>query len=123
MTDDTSETLFDRIADSRRDFLKKGALASGGLLLGASGTAAAQQDDDGILDEGWQALIFISNFHPNGRFVFVSDVVDWPPNYGDVQDSFFGKLPHSTPSALRASVLEGGALMWTLDNQSPATGR
>jgi len=89
MTDDTSETLFDRIADSRRDFLKKGALASGGLLLGASGTAAAQQDDDGILDEGWQALIFISNFHPNGRFVFVSDVVDWTPNYGDVQDSFF----------------------------------
>ncbi|MDS0259534.1 hypothetical protein NDI56_09030 [Haloarcula sp. S1CR25-12] len=89
MTDDTNETLLNRIADSRREFMKKGALASGGLLLGASGTAAAQEDDGGILGEGWQALIFISNFHPNGRFVFVSDVVEFTPNYGDVRDSFF----------------------------------
>ncbi|MBX0287456.1 twin-arginine translocation signal domain-containing protein [Haloarcula salinisoli] len=89
MTDDTSETLLDRIDDSRRDFMKKGALATGALALGASGTAAAQEDDDGLLEEDWQALIFISNFHPNGRFVFVSDVVEFTPNYGDVQDSFF----------------------------------
>jgi len=89
MTDDTDQTLLSRIDDSRREFMKKGALATGALTLGASGTAAAQEDDDGILDEGWQALIFISNFHPNGRFVFVSDVVDFTPNYGDIQDSFF----------------------------------
>ncbi|WP_144926585.1 serine hydrolase domain-containing protein [Halorubrum salsamenti] len=33
-----------------------------------------------------------------------------------------GKLPYPTPSALRASVLEGRALMWTPGNQSPAIG-
>jgi len=32
------------------------------------------------------------------------------------------KLPYPTPSALRASVLEGRALMWTPGNQSPAIG-
>ena len=90
MSDDANETLLGRIDDSRREFMKKGAVATGALALGASGTATAQQDgDDGILDEGWQALIFISNFHPNGRFVFVSDVVEFTPNYGDVRDSFF----------------------------------
>jgi len=89
MTDENNESLLNRIGDSRRSFLKKGALATGALALGSSGTAVAQQDDDGILDEGWKALIFISNFHPNGRFVLVSDVVEWVPNYGDVRDSFF----------------------------------
>ena len=88
MTDDT-QTLFNRIADSRREFMKKGALATGALTLGASGTAAAQTGDDGVLDEGWKALIFISNFHPQARFSIVSDVVEWVPNYGDVRDSFF----------------------------------
>jgi hypothetical protein len=33
------------------------------------------------------------------------------------------KLPHLTPSARCASVLEGGDLMWTPGNQSPAIGR
>lgn len=88
MTDE-NETLLNRIADSRREFMKKGALATGALALGASGTGAAQQDDDGALDEGWEALIFIDNFHPNARFTFVSGVVEWVPNYGDVRDTFF----------------------------------
>ncbi|MFC6757361.1 MULTISPECIES: twin-arginine translocation signal domain-containing protein [Haloarcula] len=89
MTDDSSETLLDRIDDSRRDFMKKGALATGALALGASGTAAAQEDDDGVFGDGWEALVFIDNFHPNARFTFVSGVVDWVPNYGDVRDTFF----------------------------------
>ena len=41
MTDDTDQTLLNRLADSRREFMKKGALATGALTLGASGTAAA----------------------------------------------------------------------------------
>lgn len=91
MTDDTNSDPFDSIADSRRSFLKKGAVATGGLALGSSGTAMAQrvQDDDELLDEGWKALIFISNYHPQARFTFVSGVIEWVPNYGDVRDSFF----------------------------------
>ncbi len=71
--------------------MKKGVLASGALALGASGTATAQ-DSGGIfgdLDDAWKALIAVDNFHPNARFTFVSGVVEWAPNYGDVQDSWF----------------------------------
>lgn len=83
--------------DSRRSFMKKGALATGALAIGASGTALAQEGngqvgDDGegtTLGEGWKALTFVSNFHPNARFAIVSDVVEWVPNYGEVQDSWF----------------------------------
>ncbi|WP_277541995.1 twin-arginine translocation signal domain-containing protein [Haloarcula laminariae] len=89
MSDDSNQTLLDRIGDSRRNFLQKGAVASGALLLGSSGTAMAQQDDDGALEDSWKALVFIDNFHPNARFTFVSGVIEWVPNYGDVRDSFF----------------------------------
>lgn len=78
--------------DSRRSFLKKGVLASSALALGASGTVTAQEDDGvrtGDIDDDWKALIFVDNFHPNARFSFVSGVVEWTPNYGDVRDSFF----------------------------------
>ncbi|WP_226483164.1 twin-arginine translocation signal domain-containing protein [Natrinema amylolyticum] len=77
--------------DSRRSFMKKGALATGALALGASGTATAQEDDGvfGDLDDAWKALIQVDNFHPNARFTFVSGVIEWSPNYGDVQDSWF----------------------------------
>ncbi|MBX0296820.1 hypothetical protein [Haloarcula nitratireducens] len=95
MRETTSPTegneLFDLDSDSRRSFLKKGALASSVLALGVSGTAAAQETDGGVgdLDDNWKALTFIDNFHPNARFTFVSGVVEWAPNYGDVQDSYF----------------------------------
>jgi hypothetical protein len=91
MTDkDYTQDGISLVDDSRRSFLKKGALATGALALGTSGTALAQNgDDDDILDEDWKALTFISNFHPNAKFTFVSGVVEWTPNYGDVRDSFF----------------------------------
>ncbi|WP_135305455.1 hypothetical protein [Haloarcula amylovorans] len=95
MRETTSPTegneLFNLDSDSRRSFLKKGALASSALALGVSGTAAAQETDGGVgdLDDNWKALTFIDNFHPNARFTFVSGVVEWTPNYGDVQDSYF----------------------------------
>lgn len=71
--------------------MKKSALAMGGLAIGASGTATAQEDDGvfGDLDDAWKGLIQIDNFHPNARFTFVSGVIEWAPNYGDVQDSWF----------------------------------
>ncbi|WP_247731081.1 hypothetical protein [Halovivax limisalsi] len=89
-TDDSRRTGT-QTGDSRRSFVKKGALASTALALGASGTAAAQDDDDDdlILDDNWEGLIHITNFYPDARFTFVSGVVEWVPNYGDVTDSWF----------------------------------
>lgn len=91
MTERKNGLLFGRSDDSRRSFLKKGALATGALTIGASGTAVAQEDDGvfGDLDDAWKALINVDNFHPNGRFTFVSEVIEWNPSYGDVQDSWF----------------------------------
>lgn len=91
MTEDSKNWRLGDSDDSRRSFMKKGALASGALALGASGVATAQDDDGGVgdLDDAWKALIQVSNFRPNARFTFVSGVVDWVPNYGDVRDSWF----------------------------------
>jgi len=93
MPSSDENSILDRARDSRRSFIKKGAAASGALALGASGVVAGQDGDDdggiGDLDDNWKALTFISNFHPNARFTFVSGVVEWVPNYGDVRDSFF----------------------------------
>jgi len=98
MTDDENG-LFD---DSRRSFMKKGALTTSALALGASTTAAGQtgnetgtgtgveDDDDFDFDDaGGSALIVADNFHPSGRFVFVSDVVSWTPQLPDVRDSLW----------------------------------
>lgn len=41
--------------DTRREFMKKGAVATTVAGVGATGTASAQ-DDGGILDEGWKGL-------------------------------------------------------------------
>jgi hypothetical protein len=86
------EPLYERSVsdETRRSFLKKGAVATAGVAA-ASGTVSGQTDDGNIgdLDDNWKALVFIDNFHPNARFAFVSGVVEWSPNYGDVRDSFF----------------------------------
>jgi len=87
MTEEQTSMFSVDLDDSRRSFLKKGAIASSVLAIGASGTAMAQDGD--ILDEEWKALINISNFYPDARFTFVSGVVEWVPNYGDVTDSWF----------------------------------
>lgn len=89
MTRDTN--AMQRLVDdeTRRSFLKKSAVATVGAGALGSGLGAAQDDDGGDLDEGWKALVFADNFHPQARFTFVSGVVDWTPNYGDVNDSWF----------------------------------
>lgn len=75
--------------ESRRSFLKKSAVVTTGASVAASGVASAQ-DDGGVVEAGpWQALIFQNDFHPEARFSFVSDVVEWTPNYGVIDDSWF----------------------------------
>lgn len=76
-------------ASSRRSFMKKGAASAVSVALVGSGLDTVVAQDDGILDEGWKALIFADNFHPQARFTFVSGVIEWNPNYGDVRDSLF----------------------------------
>ena len=74
-------------SESRRSFVKKGALAGSALALGASGSAAAQTTDGGTPTtptdsaEKIDAVIQGSNFHPNGRFNFASGVVDFTPEF------------------------------------------
>jgi hypothetical protein len=53
------------VSDSRRGFLKTGALAAGAVALGLPvGTAAAQQRDD--------VLVFTDDYSPGSRFRVVS---------------------------------------------------
>ncbi len=84
---DELNALFDD--QSRRDVLKKGALATAGVgLLGASSQSAAAQDGDA---GGQKALIFQNDFKPFARFTFVSDVIDWVPNVEEVTDNIWSE--------------------------------
>ncbi|WP_379695495.1 twin-arginine translocation signal domain-containing protein [Halopelagius fulvigenes] len=82
---DGNET--DGSGDSRRDFMKKGALASGAVALGlgSSGSAVAQEDggdDDDILlnDEKMDCIMYQNDFRPEAEFIITTPVVDWTPN-------------------------------------------
>ena len=84
MSDDRTKRVFDRVMDesSRRNFLKKGALATVGTGLVASGTAAAQEEDDNdvfVNDEQSRCVMFQNDFRPESEFVIVSPVIDWTP--------------------------------------------
>ncbi|WP_225741221.1 twin-arginine translocation signal domain-containing protein [Halorussus halophilus] len=58
----TAETDDTRAGDSRRSFLKTGALAAGGLALGASST------DIGAAQNAQQALVYAYEYHPATNF-------------------------------------------------------
>ncbi|WP_254543494.1 twin-arginine translocation signal domain-containing protein [Halomarina pelagica] len=82
MSDDKPvENGFDE--SSRRSFMKKGALATGAAMVGLSGTGsvAAQPDESG---DQFKALMYANDFHPNQRFRFVSDVIDYRPEEVDI---------------------------------------
>lgn len=87
----TDQNYIDQLLgdESRRSFMKKSAAATVAAGAASTGTAAAQEDDDDILTDEWKGLMFINEFNPRARFSFVSPVVEWVPNYGDVRDSFF----------------------------------
>lgn len=93
MTDSTKRRPERIVADeSRRTFLKKSVVATAGASAAASGVASAQDYDEerpGPLEGAWEALIFQNNFHPEARFAIVSDTIDWSPNYGGIDDSWF----------------------------------
>ncbi|MFC4249605.1 hypothetical protein ACFOZ7_22180 [Natribaculum luteum] len=70
MTDDEYESEHDSDGESRQSFTRKGALAAGGLALGAaaSSTVAAQDDDDG------DALVFAYDYIPGQDFEVLSQL-------------------------------------------------
>ncbi|WP_226041341.1 calcium-binding protein [Natrinema sp. DC36] len=67
MTDETDSGLFD---DSRRSFMKKGALTAGAVALGTAGagTAAAQG--------GGQVTVFVDDYEPGADFTVASALND-----------------------------------------------
>lgn len=64
---------------TRRSFVKKGALASGALALGASGATTAFAQDGGGQRQVVQALMFQQHFFPGSQFRVVSDDLPWTP--------------------------------------------
>lgn len=108
MSDDGDDTLIERIVESRRSFLQKGALASGaaavglgGLGLSRSADPVAGQDDnetatpngtDASGDAGLQAngggkaLMFNDEFRPGAQFRVKSPVVEQNPDVMGVQE-------------------------------------
>ncbi|NUB92748.1 hypothetical protein HTZ84_03265 [Haloterrigena sp. SYSU A558-1] len=78
--------------ESRRTFLEKGVVVTAVASAAASGVTSAQEDDEerpGVLEGAWEGLIFQNDFHPEARFAIVSDTLDWSPNYGGIDDSWF----------------------------------
>jgi len=66
--------------ESRRSFMKKSAIASGGLAMGLSGTGTvAAQDGDNQNGNVMRGVMFGSQFHPRARFEIVSQQLDWAP--------------------------------------------
>ncbi|MFB6164394.1 MAG: hypothetical protein ABEJ31_04480 [Haloarculaceae archaeon] len=98
MTDDDTSVFGELFDDeTRRSVLKKGAMATAGagLASSATGSAAAQDNgtdggnDGGVLggDQTWQkAIMPVSQFQPNSRFVITSPVVRWSPNVAAIRD-------------------------------------
>ena len=62
---------------SRRTFMKAGALATGGLALGLSGTGGALAQDGG--GQQMRGLMFQNQFYPRAQFTVTSQEIDWAP--------------------------------------------
>ena len=87
-----NDSLLDRVTDdeSRRSFLKKSAVGVVGAGAAASGVASAQDGGVGeFFENEWKGLVFQQSFYPEARFTFVSDVIEWTPNYGGLDSNWF----------------------------------
>jgi len=88
----TEENQHSLSGESRRSFMKKSAVASGGLALGVGGTGTvAAQDGDAA--EGGKALMFNDAFRPGAQFRVVSPVIEQQPdvsgvNQGDIWSNY-----------------------------------
>lgn len=95
MTDD--QNLLDRLTDdsTRRSVLKKGALATAGAGLAgiSTGGAAAQVEDDGVVDDQeWdKGIISTGQFQPRGRFIITSPVLRWNPRVEEIRDNVWSE--------------------------------
>lgn len=90
MMDDTPTD----VDESRRAFLKSGAIATGGLALGLSANAASAQETTPTATPaesagagGGDARVHVSSYHPDAEFAVVSDAMEWTPQSveGDYQ--------------------------------------
>ena len=92
MTQD--DTLIDELTgeSSRRTFMKSGALASGGLALGASGVnTAAAQDGGGDGETAKPGLMFQNNYYPQAKFTVRSKPLPWAPVYNQEEEDFLNE--------------------------------
>lgn len=64
--------------------MKKGAIASGGALVGLSGSGLASAQEGGEQGQTWDALMYANQFHPNQEFYLVSGVIDYAPEQVEI---------------------------------------
>ena len=102
-------------SDSRRSFLKKGALASiaAGLSVTGTGTAGAQEGENGgdfifgddsdenvgnLFNEAeaMKALMFRQHFIPAGLFTVASPVVEFKPDVEEITDNVYSNYNSRT---------------------------
>ncbi|NHN60878.1 MULTISPECIES: twin-arginine translocation signal domain-containing protein [Halorussus] len=86
MTD--NDSILGGLADeSRRSFMKKSAIASGGLATGLSGAGTVAAQDGGNQDGNvMRGVMFSTQFHPRAQFEIVSESIDWAPLENEEND-------------------------------------
>lgn len=88
MTD--NDNILDGLTDeSRRSFMKKSAIASGGLAMGLSGTGTVAAQDGNNQDNVMRGLMFNTQFHPRAQFTIASQQIDWAPVETDEEGDNF----------------------------------
>jgi hypothetical protein len=85
------DSILGGLADeSRRSFMKKSAIASGGLAMGLSGAGTVAAQDGGNQNGNvMRGLMFNNQFHPRARFEIISQQIDWAPVETDQEGDDF----------------------------------
>lgn len=86
-----NDSILDGLVDesSRRSFMKKSAIASGGLAMGLSGAGTVAAQDGSQNGNVMRGLMFNSQFHPRARFEIISQSIDWAPVETDQEGDDF----------------------------------
>lgn len=91
------DNILDRLTgeSSRRSFMKKSAIASGGLAMGLSGAGTVGAQGGGNQDGNvMRGLMFNTQFHPRAQFEIVSQPIDWAPVESDQEGDNFLAEPN-----------------------------